>query len=326
MFDWFIINPMTTALLVLYHLLGSNVFLTIVVFTVIIRLSVLPFTLYQQRSMKALQEVQPKIKELQEKYKDDREKLAQEQMALYKEEGVNPMASCLPIFIQMPILFGVWRAIIAALALSPKDLLGLEHRILFSGFWETVFSLNLDTVVPMNNRWLWLNLALPDPYYILPLLVLVSSLIQQRLFMSSMNTPTSTDPDDPSAQAAQMSQQMMRFMPFFFAFLALNYSSGLSIYFIVANIFSTVQYAAMGKANWRKFFNLADPEEANRPVDELPDTAVAVDSMGNTHRLKSGITDVKLSAKPKSSGRNKRTPSSSQSSRARRSSNRRKSK
>lgn len=326
MFDWFIVNPMTTILLLLYHLLGSNVFLTIVVFTILVRLSVLPFTLYQQRSMKALQVVQPKIKELQEKYKDDREKLAQEQMALYKEEGVNPMASCLPMLVQMPILFGVWRAIIAALALSPNDLLGLEHRILLSSFWESVLGLNLETVVPMNNRWLWLNLALPDHYYILPILVLITSLIQQRLFMSSMNAPKSDNPDDPSAQAAQMSQQMMRFMPFFFAFLALNYSSGLSIYFIVANLFSTVQYAAMGKANWRKFLGLTDPNEENKPVDELPVTAVAVDSMGNTHRLKAGITDVKLTGKPKTSSRSRRTPpSSAQSSNARRS-KRRKSK
>lgn len=76
--------------------------------TIAVRLVILPLTIYQTKSMKKLQEVQPRMKELQEKYKDNPEKLNQEMMALYKSEGANPFAGCLPMLIQMPILYALF--------------------------------------------------------------------------------------------------------------------------------------------------------------------------------------------------------------------------
>ena len=102
-----ILNPFITLLTLLYSILGQNVVLAIVVFTILIRVAILPLTAQQQRSSKRMQELQPELKKLQEKHKNDREKLAQEQMALYKEHGVNPFGGCLPLLIQFPILIGV---------------------------------------------------------------------------------------------------------------------------------------------------------------------------------------------------------------------------
>src|SRR5688572_794924 len=102
----FIINPFVTTLTFLYSILGNNVVLAIVVFTVLVRLITYPLTIQQQRSSKAMQELQPELKKLQEKYKNDREKLAAEQMQLYRQFGVNPMGGCLPMVVQLPVMLG----------------------------------------------------------------------------------------------------------------------------------------------------------------------------------------------------------------------------
>src|SRR5205085_1651052 len=115
----FLTNPFTTALLFLYQFLGQNIIVAIVVFTLLIRLATFPLTQQQIKSSKAMQEVQPKMKKLQEKYKNDREKLAAEQMKMYREHNINPVMGCLPLLIQLPILYGLYGAISRSLAATP---------------------------------------------------------------------------------------------------------------------------------------------------------------------------------------------------------------
>lgn len=100
-------QPMLQVITWLLEVTGSYG-LAIIGLTVIVRIVILPLTIYQTKSMKKLQEVQPRMKELQEKYKDNPEKLNQEMMALYKTEGANPFAGCLPMLIQMPILYALF--------------------------------------------------------------------------------------------------------------------------------------------------------------------------------------------------------------------------
>lgn len=270
-----IVDVLATFLLILYGLLGQNVVLAIIAFTVIVRLAMLPLTLRQQRSMKRMQELSPKLKQLQAKYKDDREKMAQEQMALYREHGVNPFAGCLPLLVQLPIIFGLWRAIMATLASSPAQLLQLEDHILVRG---------LDHLVPLKNTFLWLNLALPDPYYILPVLVVITTYVQQKLIMppttkNSAKRKPGTAPD-PTEQAEQMTRTMTQLMPLMFGFFALSYSSGLSIYFITANIIGIVQYAMMGKTDFRRLIGKERlvPTEEQLPLIEAAEAPAIVAS------------------------------------------------
>src|SRR5215471_15135813 len=84
--------------------------LAIIIFTIFLRLLLLPLSLVQIRSQRAQMSIQPEMKEIQRKFKGDREGLARAQMALYKEKGINPAAGCLPLIIQMPILFGMYAA------------------------------------------------------------------------------------------------------------------------------------------------------------------------------------------------------------------------
>jgi len=254
-----IINPFITILLFLYNLLGSNVVLAIVVFTVLVRIATYPLTMKQQRSAKAMQEVQPELKRLQEKYKNDREKLAQAQWELYREYGVNPLASCLPLVIQLPIMLALYRAIIATLAATPLQLLDLSGRL-----WVP----ELSHIVPMQNRFLWLNLAVPDPMYILPILVLVTTWLQQKLLTPA--TSPSASGDKGSDQAANVSRQMMMIMPLMFGFFSLSFASGLSIYFIASNLIGIAQYGMMGKVDLRRSLGLKKAEEASAPALAAP--------------------------------------------------------
>lgn len=249
----FIVNPFITILLFLYRILGGNVVLSIVVFTVLVRLAIYPLTLKQQRSTKAMQELQPELKKLQEKHKNDRERLAQAQWELYRQHGVNPMAGCLTLIIQLPIMLALYRAIIATLAATPLELLQISERI-----WVP----ELSSEIPLRNQFLWLNLGQPDPFYILPILVVVTTWLQQKLLMP--DTSSSGSGDKAADQAANMSRQMMMIMPIMFGIFALSFASGLSIYFIASNLIGIVQYAAMGKIDVRRLLGRApqEPEPA----------------------------------------------------------------
>jgi len=249
MFD-IIINPFITILLFLYKILGGNVVLAIILLTVMVRVITIPLTQRQQRSAKAMQQLQPELKRLQEKYKNDRERLAQAQWELYRQYGVNPLASCLPLLVQFPIIIALYRAIVITLAATPLQLLDLSERL-----WVP----SLSTVVPMQNRFLWLNLTSPDPLYILPILVVDSPWLQQKLLMPS--TPTNEGENKQADQAAQISRQMMMIMPIMFGIFALSFASGLSIYFIASNLIGIAQYALMGNLSVKQALGMAPADE-----------------------------------------------------------------
>lgn len=242
-----ILNPFVTGLTWLYSILGNNVVLAIVVLTIIIRMLTYPLLAKQQQSARKMQEVQPRLKKLQEKYKDDREKLAQAQMELYKEAGVNPFGGCLPLVIQFPILIGLYQAIYFALANTPFQLVDLSDRLMIQG---------LDSLIPLENVWLGMDLTLPptppvNPAYalILPLLVMVTTYIQFKV-----SQPGAAAASDDNNQAAAMTKSMGTIMPIMFGAFALSFSVGLSVYFIVSNIVGIAQYSEPGKRLLDRFF------------------------------------------------------------------------
>lgn len=129
---------------------GIAYFLAIVVFTGIIRLILLPLNMKQMRSQSKMNEIQPELKKIQEKYKSDPQKLQQKTMEMYKEKGVSPFSSCLPLLIQMPLLFALFYVF--------RDLKGIE-----------------------GVKFLWLTLSKPDPYYILPIISGITTYIQSAM-------------------------------------------------------------------------------------------------------------------------------------------------
>ena len=104
MWNTLIIDPLVNLLIWFYGLFGDNYIIALLVLTVLIRLLVFPLTWRQQKSMSAMQEINPQLKEIQEKYKNDPETQQKKTMELYREAGVNPLGGCLPTLIQFPIL------------------------------------------------------------------------------------------------------------------------------------------------------------------------------------------------------------------------------
>jgi YidC/Oxa1 family membrane protein insertase len=233
MWNLLIVDPITNLLLIFYKFLGNQTILAVAMLTLLVRLALLPLMLSQQRTMRKQREMQPKLQKLQEKYKNEQEKLAKEQMKLYREAGFNPASGCLPLFIQLPLMFGLYQAITRALAKSPLELLNLPSHI-----YRAAWLPNLSTLPPLQSQFLWLDLALPDPYYVLPILVVVTAWFQQRLI--SQSTPSTGTTADEQAQA--MTQSMQITMPLFLGFISMNYAAGLSVYFVISNLIGILQY------------------------------------------------------------------------------------
>lgn len=221
MWDLLIVRPIINLLLLLYKFLGHETIVAVAVVTLLFRLALTPLMLRQQETARKQRELQPKLAELQKKYKDNPEKLLQEQRKL----GLNPMGGCLPLLIQLPLMIGLYQAIIRALASTPLQLLALPEDV-----YRWIPSLS--SLIPLKSQFLWLDLALPDPYFILPVLVVLTSWFYQKLI-----TPPATDP-----QAEAMSKQMQIMMPLMTGFFSATYASGLAIYFLISNLVGILQY------------------------------------------------------------------------------------
>lgn len=137
----------------------ANYGFAIIMLTVVIKMLLYPLTVKQVKSMKAMQEMQPQLKKLQEKYKGKPEILQKEMASLYKNAGINPLAGCLPLIAQMPILIGIFYAIRDYTYVGSPAFLWLDH------------------------------LSAADPYYILPVLSAVTTFIQQKQTMTDSNNP-----------------------------------------------------------------------------------------------------------------------------------------
>ncbi len=234
-FNTVLLGPFLNALLVLYSFLGHNYALAIVILTVVLRLVTQPLMAQQLKSSKKMAELQPQLKELEKKYGNDKERMAQEQMKLYKANGINPLGGCLPTLLQFPIWIALYQSIIQTLGRSPLQLLALSKHVYRLG----IFS-GLSLLIPLASRFLWLDLARPDPFYILPILTAATMWIQQK-----MMTPASTGGDD--SPQAQMSQSMAMTMPLMFGFITVNLASGLALYFVISNLIGiVVQYFMTG--------------------------------------------------------------------------------
>ena len=222
-----IIRPMINSLVLLYASFFSNFGLAIIIFTVIIRAGMIPLSIKQSRSMKAMSAVQPRMKELQERYKNDRQKLSQETMKLYREHGINPVGCLGPLVVQMPIFLGLFWALRGTLPSTPERLADLSGH-LYS--WLPM----VHEAVPLDGTFLFLNLAEyssanPLPF-LLPVLVGVSMFVMQK-----MTTMPSTTPQQESTN-----RMMLWLMPGMFGVFTLNFEAGLALYWIVSNIVGIV--------------------------------------------------------------------------------------
>ncbi len=208
------INLILIKTLIWLYSFCKNYGIAIIILTILIKVLFYPLTKKSFASMSKMQKLQPKVAVLKEKYKDNQQKMQQEMMALYKKEKVNPMGGCLPMLIQMPIFFGLFRTL--------------------SNAYELI-----------DARFLWIDsLSAPDKIYtfawgggsftlnILPILMGITMLIQQK--------SSTVDPQQ---------QKMMMFMPIIFMFMLYSLPSGLVLYWTLSNVLTIIQqkYIARSK-------------------------------------------------------------------------------
>ena len=267
MFVWTegILRPMINALVFLYAIFGSQMWLSIVAFTVLVRLATTPLTLRQVRQMRAMSGLQPKLAELKEKYKGEPKRVSQETMKLYRQAGVNPLGCIGPLAVQFPIWIGLFQALIRTLPTNPDRLVSLSESLYA---WVPF----VHEAVPLNSGFLWMNLAEPDPTnLVMPLLVGGSTWVQQK-----MTTTPSVDPRQQST-----SQMMLWMMPIMLGLLTMTFPSGLALYWVVSNLVGIgTQYFITG---WEPLFKRApkaDPVAALQPEEEATDNGGA-GSTGN---------------------------------------------
>jgi YidC/Oxa1 family membrane protein insertase len=254
-------QPLVNVLIVMSHVLGNNFGLSIIALTIIINLAMLPMTLSQIRSAKAMQDLQPKLADIQKKYGRDKQKLAQEQMKLYKESGVKPAGCAVSMLIQMPVWIALYQSIMLALAVAPEGLLSLS-RYLYS--WHIVY-----TVIPLNREFLAMNLAQPN--IIMAVLVGVSMWVQQKI-----STVPSPDP-----RQAQQAQMMLWMMPMMFTFFALSFPSGLALYWVVNSVVRIViQYRMTGWGGMRRQAPKAAESDKKYIKFEAKEEKTSTDKLG----------------------------------------------
>lgn len=249
-----VVGLLINAMIFIYGFVGHNFGIALILFTILIRVITWPLNAQQMKGAAAMQAFQndKEWQDIQKKYAKDREKLAQEQMRLYRERGINPFGSCLPTLIQFPILFALIPAITYSIGSTPLSLLKLA-RFIYP--FQDVASL-----VPLNSKFLWMDLGLPERTLLLgfaiPVLALIVALttyVQTKLTMPT----TTTGAND---QAAATSRMMSLYMPVMLFMFSINYASGLAVYFITSNILAIVQYAMMGKVNWRNLLPGGDKQ------------------------------------------------------------------
>jgi YidC/Oxa1 family membrane protein insertase len=169
----------------------------IVALTVLIKLVFFPLSAASYKSMARMKNVAPRLKVIQEKYKDDRMKMNQAMMELYKTEKINPMGGCLPIVIQIPVFISLYSTLLASVEMRGAPWLGWIH-----------------------------DLAAADPFYILPVVMMISMFVQFKL------NPTPPDP---------MQAKMMMIMPLVFGVTFFFFPAGLVLYWVVNNTLSIAQ-------------------------------------------------------------------------------------
>ncbi|RMG59545.1 MAG: membrane protein insertase YidC [Deltaproteobacteria bacterium] len=195
----------------------GNYGIDIILLTILIKILFYPMTHKSYISMKKMQDLQPIIKKLQEKYKDDKNRLNQEVMNLYKTYKINPLSGCMPLILQIPVFFALYKALLVAIELrhAPfmlwiNDLSAPEHLIDFNVFGFVI------------------------PFRLLPLLMGISMFLQQKMSPSGGMDPTQ--------------KKLMDFLPLIFTVMFWGFPSGLVLYWLVNNIISIGQQYFIQKA------------------------------------------------------------------------------
>jgi YidC/Oxa1 family membrane protein insertase len=217
-------QPILNLLVFIYNIVpGHDLGVTIIILTIIIKIILLPLSKQSIKSQKALQEIQPKIDEIKKTYAKDKEAMSKAMMQLYKDSKVNPFSSCLPLLIQLPFLFAVFRVFRTGLS---NGSLGLVYSFIYRP--ETINSIAFG----------FLNLSKPN--IVLAILAGAAQFWQTKMMMTKKPEVISEGSKDENMMAA-MNKQMLYFMPIMTVVIGISLPGGLSLYWFITTALTILQ-------------------------------------------------------------------------------------
>lgn len=248
-FDILLVNPLINILVAIYQLLSylhiSNALgFSIILITVLIRFLLYPFTVSQIKASQKMQQIQPHINRLKEKHKSDPKRMQQEQMALFKEHGINPLAGCLPSLVQIIILvFGFYPALQKVLTLKPQEAIAIINKTAYFDFlrlnnaWDTgFFGLSLGKT-PAE--------LFPAVGFLIILIPIITALLQFIQTKMTIVPPVDKALAKPKKEEVDFSQamqtQMLYMTPVIIGIVSYQFAIGLSLYWNTFTIFGIIQ-------------------------------------------------------------------------------------
>ncbi len=264
---YFLATPIGFVMKIIYDFIG-NYGMAIILLSTFVKLCTLPLTLKQQKSMAAMQQVQPLMTEIQNKYKNDKEKQSMEMMKLYKQYNISPMSGCLPMLIQLPILFGLYavvaRPLTYMLGLTSEQITSVAQALNYTmpaNSFTAEMSLaqmmslpenlaNIQALVPgvhaIDFDFLGLNLAQMPSFAVPSLIWILPALAAGLSFLSSyvMQPKQANDSDNPAASTTKMMTYMM---PLMILWIGFSVPAGLSLYWVVNSALQILQYFTIDK-------------------------------------------------------------------------------
>ena len=295
---WQLLLDALGSLLSFYYDLIPEYGLAIILLTLTVSLLLFPLTLKQTKSMRAMQEIQPEVKKLQKEYKGEKEELNKHLMALYQERGVNPAAGCLPLVVQMPIWFALYRVLWQGNGIPEgsalDDVIQSANKALYtvgengeltstlqegvdimSDQFSHVIFLGMNLMVRPSQAVDFGNIVGSLPYLVLILVIIVAGFYQQ------VQTTRKREgaPENDAAKSSQMAgmQNAMKIMPVVFGFISWNFVAGLGLYFATSNIFRVGQQAFILRSHGKgggdtkgKNAELSPDEPSDEPTSNGP--------------------------------------------------------
>ena len=255
-----IAHGLGSLLLFLYHNLWFNYGVAIIFLTIILRIILLPLAIKSFNSMAKMSTLQPLMAEIQRKYKDDKETLNKEIMKLYQEKKVNPFGGCLPLLLQLPILYGLFLVISSPLTymlkLAPQQIADMTAKY-GNNQYKELLAVKADADKILNLNFMGLNLG-DIPKFIIPtnleqaLLLLIPILAGVTTYLSSKYSQIPMAKTEQSETQAAMQKQMMIMMPLMAAWFSFVVPAGLSLYWLVSNTFQLFQQKVLINLYFKK--------------------------------------------------------------------------
>lgn len=246
----FLYKPLFNVLMLFYvYIPGNDLGVAIIALTLLIKLILYPSYVKTLRSQQDMKKIQPKIDEIKKIYKDDKTKQSQELMKIYQEHKVNPLGSCLPLLIQLPILFALYRVFIFGIT---------NESLAFLYNWFPIIPETINTTFLAFTGISWLQVDLATSNIYLAVIAGVVQFAQGYLMMRSQ--PVSADG---GAMANMISKQMTYFFPVITIFIAMSLPAALALYWVATTFFTVIQQVIVMRSLAK------EPIKNDKPVEVI---------------------------------------------------------